>query len=243
MLVLGIQIAVPLLDEETLKLPKLCHLYFDLVLQLFQSFPEQAMAMQDNLFLILTDSLAYGIIAKDSYTQSKCLGAINSLAEYVLLLQERTSDPGPKLRLRIDRINSDRDLNLLGQLLEYILKQTLLSDRAVEFVNQAAGTVLALTLAQPRDFQVIQVERAHIHTHTHGHIHLYAVVAARFRQAIMQSVFSEFLSTTALHQQLDAVFQPVLSALSTADLSFQSRKLFRKIFVKAVLQYRDLQHH
>ncbi|KAG0179452.1 Exportin-4 [Apophysomyces sp. BC1034] len=135
----GVNIVIPMIDMEMLKIPSLCQQYIRLIAHLIEFFPEKLAGLPSELLNNLMASLEYGISHDITDINISTLHAVAPLALWAHT-QEQNNANVEFLKPALKKF--------LGQLLNMLLFQHL--DTLV--VDGAAETLLALVCAQRDEY-------------------------------------------------------------------------------------------
>eukprot|EP00983_Pelagomonas_calceolata_P035690 1117640-Pelagomonas_calceolata.AAC.9 len=101
--VLGLNILLPLMTTDLLKFPKLCSLYYNLLVYVLENYPEQVVGLPAYHFGTLMSSLEFGLTCStDSMVVGNALEGLTGVQEHVLLTvmgKAQNSDQAPSKNL------------------------------------------------------------------------------------------------------------------------------------------------
>ncbi|KAI1319628.1 Exportin-4 [Mortierella claussenii] len=133
----GINILIPMIKENMLKIPRLCTLYIRLISRLVESYPGRLIELPSDLLNNLMASLTFGIDHNILEVSHLTFQAITALALYACnALFRNSTEYVAGLRLHLD------------QFLKLTFEQLLFKRLDIELVDVAGSCVLALVCAR-----------------------------------------------------------------------------------------------
>ena len=77
------QLIIPYITKDLLQFTKLCDSYFDLVSHVIESYPEKIIVLENNLFRMFMETMAFGLRHFDNTVVRNTLLAIEQFATYI----------------------------------------------------------------------------------------------------------------------------------------------------------------
>eukprot|EP00887_Chlorella_sp_A99_P000308 scaffold13.g308.t1 len=159
----GLDIVVPLLDQELLKFPKLCRAYFALLAHMLEVYTERMAALPPPVFQRLLSTLRFGVgmTGDDEVTQARLPAVFEAAAALARHHVQSAAAGGPGLgannapgaRRALPPRASPDGITPLGALLQAALHRLIHADAGLEAVDHASEAVLPLALADPAALQ------------------------------------------------------------------------------------------
>lgn len=138
----GINIVIPMVDLQMLKIPTLCQKYIRLICRLIETFPDRLSALTPSLYDNLMNSLEYGIQHVISDVNILALHAITPLTLWAYNQQQNGAD----IRFLIPA---------LKKFLDCLIELLLFSDLDLNIVDAAADALLALICIQRGSYMTL----------------------------------------------------------------------------------------
>lgn len=156
--VLGLNILLPLMTTDLLKFPKLCSLYYNLLVYVLENYPEQVVGLPAYHFGTLMSSLEFGLTCStDSMVVGNALEGLTGLAHY----QQTCRVKGlPGLNVH----SPPGGPSVTTAIMERILRLVLLEDTSYDLVEMASNALQLLMLAEPDAYVLLAkqlVQQAH----------------------------------------------------------------------------------
>ncbi|KAF9200490.1 Exportin-4 [Haplosporangium sp. Z 27] len=207
----GINILIPMIKDNMLKIPRLCTLYIRLISRLIESYPERLVELPDSLLISLMDSLKFGIdhnILEVSHLTFQAItvlalftynSSFHNSAEYLVGLKPH-----------------------LDQFLKLTFEQLLFKKLDVELVDVAGSCVLALVCARQDTYGRLIQE-------------LLAASETPLSPELQQRLSSSFQYLSEAFPTQDIVGQ---RKLSTRDVAMTSSR--REVFMRFLMGVRGV---
>ncbi|CAI9091488.1 OLC1v1026537C1 [Oldenlandia corymbosa var. corymbosa] len=150
---MGLHIVTPLITQELLKYPKLCHDYFALLSHLLEVYPETVMQLNNEAFTHIVGSLDFGLHHQDSEVVDLCLRALKALSCYHYKeIGAGKVGLGSYAASYVDPAGNSQE-GILSRFLRSLLHILLFEDYSSDLVSLAADTLLSLILCEQSLFQ------------------------------------------------------------------------------------------
>ena len=153
----GMQLIIPYITKDLLQFTKLCDSYFDLVSHVIESYPEKIIVLENNLFRMFMETMAFGLRHFDNTVVRNTLLAIEQFATYIakskgLVVNCRRESP----------FESQHNLSLctsalrsfLRSLFEILIFENFLS----ELIDTYGSTTLSLLVCESQVYMQIANE-------------------------------------------------------------------------------------
>ncbi|KAI8889382.1 hypothetical protein K501DRAFT_320347 [Backusella circina FSU 941] len=138
----GINIVIPMIDLEMLKIPSLCQQYIQLISHLIEVFPDKLVGLPEPLFNNLIASLEYGIRHDISDVNISTLHAVTPLSMWVYNNQQQQA-------------NIDVLKPALEKLLTALLNSLLFQHLDTNVIDAASDALLPLILTQRDTYMML----------------------------------------------------------------------------------------
>ena len=152
----GLHAVIPLLTEELLKFPKLCHQYFSLLAHMFEAYPGKVAALDHETFATLMRTLEFGLTHSDVDIGRESFAALSALAAFHHQEVQRVGAAGGLGAHNAPKNVSDEKFNeggILARFLRLSLNRLLFEDASVSLAEPAADALLPLILSERSAFE------------------------------------------------------------------------------------------
>lgn len=152
----GLHAVIPLLTEELLKFPKLCHQYFSLLAHMFEAYPGKVAALDHETFATLMRTLEFGLTHSDVDIGRESFAALSALAAFHHQEVNRVGAAGGLGAHNAPKNVSDEKFNeggILARFLRLSLNRLLFEDASVSLAEPAADALLPLILSERSAFE------------------------------------------------------------------------------------------
>ncbi|KAF5830248.1 hypothetical protein DUNSADRAFT_14821 [Dunaliella salina] len=177
--VLGLNILLPLMTTDLLKFPKLCSLYYNLLVYVLENYPEQVVGLPAYHFGTLMSSLEFGLAcSSDGMVVGNALEGLTGLAHYQQTCRVR-GIPGLNVH------SPPGGPSVTTAIMERILRLVLLEDTSYDLVEMASNALQLLILAEPDAYVLLAkqlVQQAH-QRDSNSSAHLEGALSGLLQQA------------------------------------------------------------
>ena len=163
MVFIGLHAVIPLITEELLAFPKLCHQYFTLLAHMLEAYPAKVAALPTEVFATLMGTLEFGLKHADADVGRESLGALGAMGSFhgaaVADAEEAARRPerfvgrlGALAEPGLTRHNAPDarygGLGVLAYFMRVVLNRLIFEDATVHLAECAADALLPLIAAE-----------------------------------------------------------------------------------------------
>ena len=160
---IGLHAVIPLITEELLAFPKLCHQYFTLLAHMLEAYPAKVAALPTDVFATLMGTLEFGLKHADADVGRESLGALGAMGSFhgaaVADAEEAARTPerfvgrlGALAEPGLTRHNAPDarygGLGVLAYFMRVVLNRLIFEDATVHLAECAADALLPLIAAE-----------------------------------------------------------------------------------------------
>ena len=153
---IGLNTVIPLITDELLTFPKLCHQYFTLLAHMLEAYPAKVAALPPDMFTSLMGTLEFGLKHEDVEVAGESLsaaGAIGSFQHHSLV----DGRPGLGVHNAPDP-SREGGCGILAHLMRTVLRRMIFEDASMDLVDAAADALLPLMLVERTAFEGVAGE-------------------------------------------------------------------------------------
>lgn len=150
---IGLNTVIPLITDELLTFPKLCHQYFALLAHMLEAYPAKVAALPPDMFNSLMGTLEFGLKHADVEVARESLAAAGAMGSF----QHHASVDG---RPGLGDHNRDGggEFGILARLMRTTLSRMIFEDAGMDLVDAAADALLPLMLVERAAFEGVAGE-------------------------------------------------------------------------------------
>ena len=152
---IGLNTVIPLITDELLTFPKLCHQYFALLAHMLEAYPAKVAALPPDMFNSLMGTLEFGLKHADVEVARESLAAAGAMGSF----QHHASVDG---RAGLGDHNflsaSSGEGTILARLMRTTLSRMIFEDAGMDLVDAAADALLPLMLVERAAFEGVAGE-------------------------------------------------------------------------------------
>jgi hypothetical protein len=152
----GLHAVIPLLTEELLCFPKLCHQYFSLLAHMFEAYPGKVTETDTETFATLMRTLEFGLTHSDVDIGRESFAALSALAAFHHQEVQRVGATGGLGAHNAPKNVPDEKFHeggILARFLRLSLNRLLFEDASVSLAEPAADALLPLILSERSAFE------------------------------------------------------------------------------------------
>lgn len=151
----GLHAVIPLLTEELLRFPKLCHQYFALLAHMLEAYPGKVAALDTETFATLMRTLEFGLTHNDVDIGRESFAALSALAAFHHQETSRVGAAGGLGAHNALKTFSDETFQegVLARFLRLSLNRLLFEDASASLAEPAADALLPLILTERHAFE------------------------------------------------------------------------------------------
>jgi hypothetical protein len=152
----GLHAVIPLLTEELLRFPKLCHQYFSLLAHMFEAYPGKVTETDTETFATLMRTLEFGLTHSDVDIGRESFAALSALAAFHHQEVQRVGATGGLGAHNAPKNVPDEKFHeggILARFLRLSLNRLLFEDASVSLAEPAADALLPLILSERSAFE------------------------------------------------------------------------------------------
>ena len=138
---LGLNVVIPLITDELLTFPKLCHQYFSLLAHMLEAYPGKVAALPPDLFNTLMGTLDFGLKHADAETSRESLSALAAMASFH---HSSTIAGQPGLGAHNAPTPERGNVGVLAHLMRVVLNRLIFEDASMDLAESAADALLPL---------------------------------------------------------------------------------------------------
>jgi hypothetical protein len=164
---IGLNTVIPLITDELLTFPKLCHQYFTLLAHMLEAYPGKVAALPPDLFSTLMGTLEFGLKHANSEVARESLAALGAMGQYqhraAAAAAEASANPqtgnlaalvGPIGLGRHNAPSAERGgVGILAHLMRLVLNRLIFEDASMDLVESAADALLPLMMCERGAFE------------------------------------------------------------------------------------------
>jgi len=156
---LGLDLVLPLLTEELLTFPKLCHQYFTLLAHMLEAYPRKVVNLHPQTFKTLMRTLEFGVTHLDLEIGAESFAALAGLATFH---HREVGKHGHGAGLGAHNAPGTGDGDTSGGVLSHLMKvsinRLLFEDASAALAEPAADALLPLMLCEQLAFSQVADE-------------------------------------------------------------------------------------
>ena len=164
---IGLNVVIPLITDELLTFPKLCHQYFSLLAHMLEAYPAKVAALPPDLFSTLMGTLEFGLKHADHEVGRESLGALGAMGAFhhaaTAEAAEAAANPrvgnlaslaGPVGLGAHNAPSPERGgVGILAHLMRVVLNRLIFEDASMELSEAAADALLPLMTCERDAFR------------------------------------------------------------------------------------------
>ena len=150
---IGLNTVIPLITDELLTFPKLCHQYFALLAHMLEAYPAKVAALPPDMFNSLMGTLEFGLKHADVEVARESLAAAGAMGSF----QHHASVDG-RPGLGDHNARAGGDFGILARLMRTTLSRMIFEDAGMDLVDAAADALLPLMLVERAAFEGVAGE-------------------------------------------------------------------------------------
>ena len=164
---IGLNTVIPLITDELLTFPKLCHQYFSLLAHMLEAYPAKVAALPPDLFSTLMGTLEFGLKHADHEVGRESLGALGAMGAFhhaaTAEAAEAAANPrvgnlaslaGPVGLGAHNAPSPERGgVGILAHLMRVVLNRLIFEDASMELSEAAADALLPLMMCERDAFR------------------------------------------------------------------------------------------
>ena len=148
----GLHAVIPLLTEELLRFPKLCHSYFALLAHMLEAYPAKVAALDAATFATLMHTLEFGLTHADATVGRESFAALAALAAFHHRETRGEGNPSGGLSAHNAARAPEASEGILARFLKLSLNRLLFEDASATLAEPAADALLPLMLCEREAF-------------------------------------------------------------------------------------------
>ena len=150
---IGLNTVIPLITDELLTFPKLCHQYFALLAHMLEAYPAKVAALPPDMFNSLMGTLEFGLKHADVEVARESLAAAGAMGSF----QHHASVDG-RPGLGDHNARAGGGFGILARLMRTTLSRMIFEDAGMDLVDAAADALLPLMLVERAAFEGVAGE-------------------------------------------------------------------------------------